>query len=199
MKLYAKSELNYTNGLLTTKDGDVVAIDNEIVDLANTLEERLQRAMYLDEQPEFCPGPDLTNFKRKSEFKDYSIETPTPLHDMEAKKTMALMDEIDNANAGEKINDDLAGMKPLLEFADSDSALACEAGNPHRFDLPIIGNPLELTVSKIQAALYVIHDYKQVVVMKGTLDDLKKLLNDLAECDGDCDNCEIVEDDDKQE
>lgn len=180
MKLYKKESLTYKDGYLITGDGDVVAIDNEIVDLANTLEERVQRASFLDDQPEFCAGPDLTQFKRMSEFEDYSVDVITPLADMEARRSVMLMDELDNANAGNKVNEDIAGLQPLLQFAAGDSVMAVENAAPHRFDLPALGNPLELTPDIIKAALYMIHDYHDVKVVVGSGEDLKKLIDELT-------------------
>ena len=157
-KMYKKSKLTFKDSFIVTKKGKIVAIDNEVVDLMNTLEERLQRAIFIDDQPEACAGPDLSKFERIHAGVNVSVKHETPTLDQKVEESMLLMQEIDDSNSVTMLNMDLEGMRPLLEFIGSDTVISVEHSTPHRFDTPRLGNPLELTIEDVIEAEMIIHD-----------------------------------------
>lgn len=150
MKMYKKSDLNLTNGLLVSKDGDIVLPDIRIVDQANRLETMAQQSAYLMAQPEAMPMPSLDGFKRVS-IKDndgVKFTATTPLMDQKAKEAMAIMDELDDMATVEQANNMLHEFAALLEFVGNDFVVDC--GNElYCFDTPVIGSVLDLTKDDI--------------------------------------------------
>lgn len=149
MKVYPKNELMYKNGLLVTANGDVVCLDNEVVDMANELETRIQKASYLNAQPEATKAPSLDGFKRKTETVVSAFVNYTPLMDQKVKDTLALMEELDNAVVIDKLNEQVKNLTPLVYFVKEDDVLSVEHVAPHRFDVPTMGNPLTWDEDKL--------------------------------------------------
>lgn len=159
MKMINKSELEYKNGFIVNGD-EIIAVDPYIVRQANALEEMVQKRRWLNDQPQACSGPNLSSFERESELDVLPHwEAETPLMDKKIEDSLKLMEELDEMNmvnlVNEKIFDDL---KQLVEFANNeyviDRSVLCA---PEQFDLPTLGNPLELTadqVSKYVAEAY---------------------------------------------
>ena len=165
MKMYNKCDLEYTNGYLVF-DGEIIPIDNEIVDLANKFERDSQLA-------EFKKKQDAVNESAKkfviqdSEFKFESERTvpqavpSTPLLDKKAEEAIKLMDELDDIAAAKAVNEYFSCMTPLLYFINDDVVVSCEGQvKQHRFDLPTLGNPLLwdydfvcMTVNRLSAYL----------------------------------------------
>ena len=145
MKAYSKNDLVYKNGLLLTSDGDVVAVDNAIVDMANELETRLQKANYIMAQPEAVAAPTLDGFTRKSEIQITPFTCETPLMDKRVEEAKKLMDEIDDVAMTNTLNDQLRNYSDLVIFIKEDMVIDAERETPHRFDVPTMGNPLEWT------------------------------------------------------
>lgn len=144
MKMYKKSELTLNNGLLVSKDGDIVMPDIRVVDQANYLETSLQKTEYLAKQPEATSMPSLDGFKRMS-IKDSKVKftATTPLMDMKQQEAMAIMDELDDMLLVERANDMLDDFKDLIDFVDNDFVIDC--GNElYYFDTPMLGSVLEL-------------------------------------------------------
>lgn len=149
MKVYSKKDLTYKNGLLVTADGDVVCLDNEVVDMANELETRIQKAAYLGSQPEATKAPSLNGFERKTETVVSAFVKDTPLMDQKVKDTLALMEELDDAMVTDKLNEQIKNLTPLVYFVKEDDVLSVEHATPHRFDVPVMGNPLEWDEDKL--------------------------------------------------
>ncbi len=151
MKMFNKAECEYKGGYIVS-NGEVVAIDNEIVDLLNKLEDDLQRAKFEDEN---C-GP-LPCYQEPDEFVRVSehgkmfpiVQAITPELDEMAEHAIKLMDEVDKMADAERINEYFAGIKPLILFVNEEFIVSGEQGNQHRFDLPTVGNPLELDKDKL--------------------------------------------------
>lgn len=146
MKMYDKYALEYINGYLVTHDGDVVNIDNEIVDLANKIETDLQRARYINDQPEQVPGDyACENFNRKSEHDiPMKFVAETPILDKKIEEAIDMMDEIDTLNHIEEFKMYIAGIDPLVKFVrDGFIVETAQEYRLHKFDLPTLGNPLE--------------------------------------------------------
>lgn len=149
MKVYSKKDLTYKNGLLVTADGDVVCLDNEVVDMANELETKIQKASYLIAQPKVTKAPSLDGFDRKTETTVISFVKETPLMDKKVADALALMEEIDDAEVTDKLNKQLKLLTPLVYFVKEDDVLSVEHATPHRFDVPVMGNPLEWDEDKL--------------------------------------------------
>lgn len=145
MKMYKKEDLSYKNGLIVAPDGEVVAIDNEVVDMANELETRIQKADYLKAQPEPVAIPTLDGFVRQTETTITSFTCDTPLMDERVEKSIDLMNEIDNKTMTDKLNNQLELLTPLVCFVKDDELLSVENNSQHRFDVPVMGNPLVWT------------------------------------------------------
>ena len=153
MKMYQKNELEYKNGYVV-KDGEIIGIDNELVDLMNEIELNYQRACYLKDQPKaVTPDLDLENFDRQSEFDQPCVVTDTPLLDKKIAETLHLMDEIDDIEAAHAANDWLQSVMPAIRFTQEDFVVSCNQDMQHRFDLPTLGNPLEWDSDTIQTVI----------------------------------------------
>ena len=153
MKMYKKKKLAYKNGYIV-KDGKVIAIDNEIVDLFNKLEEDYQR--YLHEKNVNLVAPFATHYANKpfaratEHGKVFAhVEPKTPELDAAVEKAVKIMDEIDSIALAEKCNEYMKKMQPLFRFASSKRVLDCKQAVQHQFDLPKLGNPLELDAEAI--------------------------------------------------
>lgn len=160
MKVYPKSDLHLKDGLLVTSEGDVVCIDPDIVDLANELETKLQKARFLAKQPEAQPMPSLEGFVRKSVNKIEMFTTETPLADKQAEDALAFMNELDDVKLTNDMNQMLNGMFDLVMFVREDSVLGMEAASIHRFDTPELGNPLTWNEDTLATAVAEIHGCK---------------------------------------
>lgn len=142
MKMYDKTDLEYKNGFIVSSTGDIVAVDNAVVDLANELETRVQKAMYLNSQPAPVPMRSLDGFERKSEnsLNLFSCETPTL--DKSVEEAMLLMNDIDSMSTTNMLNDQLKNYADLVYFVRDKELINCEHEAPRRFDVPTLGNPL---------------------------------------------------------
>ena len=151
MKMFDKKQCEYKGGYIVCDD-EVVAIDNEIVDLFNKLEEDIQRAKF---EAENCDP--LPCYKEPGKFERITergaimpvASAPTPTLDKMAEKTMKILDELDDVANASRVNDYFAGIVPVIEFVNDPFIVSCENGTQHRFDLPTVGNPLELDRDKL--------------------------------------------------
>ena len=161
MKMFNKSECTYKGGYIVCND-EIVGIDNEIVDLFNKLETDIQEAEFKRIECIKCPGKllaDKDSFHRKSEFgaRIPRMSVKTPLMDAKFKESMELMEEIDNVDNSEKANEYFEGIMPLIEFVNDPFIVECAQPSQHRFDLPTVGNPLEVdpeTLVKLVAGIF---------------------------------------------
>lgn len=150
MKMYNKESLEYKGGYIV-EDNKVICVDNEVVDLFNKLETDIQRAKFEKMKGKLVVDFGNNEFHRKSELGEIfpNVEVNTPCLDEMAEKAEAIMDEIDAMNAADVMNEYFAGIKPLIAFVNDEFVIDAENSTPHRFDLPTIGNPLELTKEKL--------------------------------------------------
>lgn len=150
MKMFNKADCEYKGGYIVCGD-KVVAVDNEVVDLFNKLEEDIQRANHnrgiFGGMPAVEPAP----FHRQTERGNVypHIEAETPELDKAADVAIKIMDELDAVADAEKCNEYFTGIHPLILFVNDDFIVAGEQATQHRFDLPTIGNPLELDKDKL--------------------------------------------------
>lgn len=144
MKMFNKSECEYKGGYIVC-DGKVVCVDNEIVDLFNKLDIDVQRAEY---EAKRCPGfaAPVEEFTPKSEHGAIypKIEANTPELDKMTEQAMKIMDEVDAMADAAKANEYFESIYPLILFVNDEFIVSGEQATQHRFDLPTIGNPLEL-------------------------------------------------------
>lgn len=158
MKIYKKSECRYENGYIV--NGDDVVVPQGIMLLIDKLEDDVQRARFLREN-EAEPVREVPEFKRKSEHGVMMPETTpaTPVLDLKIKTAERLLDELDCIELAERVNGYVHKMRPLFEFVQSESFVGEEhpLGNM-RFDLPTVGNPLELTTDKLTGLIYDMFD-----------------------------------------
>ena len=79
-------------------------------------------------------------------------EVDTPILDQKVEAAKQLIEELDAVATCEGVNDYLKDLAELIDFAASETIVEgapSMLGGVRRFDLPVIGNPLELTVDKI--------------------------------------------------
>lgn len=157
MKMYAKEDLKVKDGLLVSSDGDVVAINPDVVDLANELETNLQKARFLAAQPQGGPAPTLDGFKRKSDKSIEMFTCETPIADKKAEEALAFMDELDDVQLTQDMNDMLLGMTELVMFVQEPEVLSMDHAVVRRFDTPELGNPLTWTKDTLASAVAEIH------------------------------------------
>lgn len=151
MKMINKKDCEYKGGYIVC-NGEVVCVDNEVVDLFNKLEEDVQRAQFeANKQPAIAVSDE--KFARKTEHGKIMpiVKASTPELDNVVDKTMKIMDELDACASAELANDYFAGIKSLILFVNDEFVLSGEQATQHRFDLPTIGNPLELTKDDLSA------------------------------------------------
>lgn len=154
MKIYNKDNLHYKNGMFVTDSGDIIGIDSEIVDLANELETKYQRAVWLETQPAPCLGPNFSEFERLSEFDmDDEFKVETPIMDKRTEESIKYMEELDMKILNDSMNEQLRGMKPLVMFVEDDSVISFDVDKIHRFDCYMLGNPLDWTKDTIISAI----------------------------------------------
>lgn len=145
MKMINKADCEYKGGYIVC-NGEIVCIDNEIVDLFNKLEEDVQRATFeANKQPVVAVFNE--EFARKTEHGKIMpfVKASTPELDNVVDKTMKIMDELDACASAELANEYFAGIKPLIMFVNDEFIVSGEQATQHRFDLPTIGNPLNIS------------------------------------------------------
>ena len=144
MKMFDKSECEYKGGYIVC-DGKVVCVDNEVVDLFNKLDVDMQRAQY---EATYCPGfaAPAEEFAPKSEHGAIypTIKADTPELDKQAEQAIKIMNEVDAMADAAKANEYFASIRPLIMFVNDEFIVSGEQATQHRFDLPTVGNPLEL-------------------------------------------------------
>lgn len=146
MKMFNKSECEYKGGYIVC-DGKVVCIPNEVVDLFNKLEEDVQRKQHEASVFGGMPAVEGMPFVRKTERGEVFplVQADTPELDALAEKTMKIMDEVDAMADAAKANEYFESIHPLIMFVNDEFIVSGEQATQHRFDLPTIGNPLEVT------------------------------------------------------
>lgn len=143
MKMYKKTKCEFIENRIMHKN-NAIGIPFEIAFMLDELEDKLQRARYIMAQPQAVKAPSEEGFVREHVSNIPCLKMPdTPVHDAKILESMALMDEIDSVNVANEVNETMVNMKPLVDWAES-KWVADYDGNT-KFDLKLIGNPLELT------------------------------------------------------
>jgi hypothetical protein len=158
MKFMKKEKLVYKNGYLMNEKGKIVMPDYDVVYQFNNLEEEFQRALYLKAQPKAVAAPSMEGWEKVSE-RDVDVEdmffAETPTLDKKIKESIALMDDIDAANKVDKLQAIAAEYPKVIEFINSKEIIVYD-DREYRFDLAMLGNPLEFTVEKFRRVVSVI-------------------------------------------
>ena len=144
MKMYKKNKLEYKNGYLV-KGEKVIGVDNYIVAMFNDLDTDLQKAEFKRQHP-VKPVEKQPEFSRMTEHGKVFVQVgaDTPVLDEMVEKTMALLDEVDDLDVAKKITEYMASIQPLIQWVEDDHVVTAEQQVQHRFDLPMVGNPLKL-------------------------------------------------------
>ena len=154
MKAYKKKKLAYENGYLM-KDGKVVVVDPQVVRMLNKLDVDVQKARHETVRKFKCSAVSeimSEDFERETERYTMEFEVDTPSLDEMTKNTMKLMEEIDACNNASKGNDYLKMIDPVVQFVANKKVLDWNGlAAPEQFDLPIIGNPLELDADTLMS------------------------------------------------
>ena len=151
MKIYKKEICTYVDGYIVCGD-EVVGVPTSIIRQLNKLETDMQKAEYRRANKVELKTPEP--FVRKHEGKSHIVVTPdTPALDEAIDKAMALMDDIDTVEAASAVNDYLADIESVIEWIQSPNIVSSAAELIEKFDLPTLGNPLELGEKDIVEAV----------------------------------------------
>lgn len=159
-KMISKEGLAYQDGYIVDSDGNIIAIDPEVVDLANALETISQKSHWCDHSEPTV----VKEFKKVSEHevKINYFKCDTPLMDARAAETVAYLDELDRVNNTDSMNEALDQFAELIAFVHAEKFLVDDANKVERFDLATLGNPLEWTEDTIANVIAFAHGAKIV-------------------------------------
>lgn len=141
-KMYVKSDLKFVDGYLIDGDDNVVALPEKVSKQINDLETRIQKLIYLDDQPEAQPERSLDGFKRKTTRKIPVIKVDTPTIDEKVAEGKKILDEIRDLDKAGKINEVLADFADAFEWFRSKRFV--EGSEVVRIDTPEIGDILKV-------------------------------------------------------
>lgn len=155
IKLVAKSDLKFENGYIFDKDNNIVSICNvpNLIAELNLIEEVNQRIQWAKNNPGIKDEDNSFKFQSAFPKKNYHLNMPdTPLHDAKVEESLKFIEETDAINNVEEVNNWMDIHANLLNWIDAENTFIAPitVGIPERFDLLTLGNPLELTVDKIQ-------------------------------------------------
>lgn len=146
-KMYLKSDLKFVDGYLINGDGDVVALPEKVAEQINDLETRIQKLIYLDDQPEARPERSLDGFKRKTTRQVPVVKVDTPTLDEKVAEGKKLLAEIRDLGKAEKINEIFLDYTEAFEWLRSDHFV--EGSKIVRVDTPEIGDILDADVDEL--------------------------------------------------
>ena len=146
-KMYLKSDLKFVDGYLINDDGDVVALPEKVAEQINDLETRIQKLIYLDDQPEAQPERSLDGFKRKTTRGVPVVKVDTPTLDEKVAEGKKLLAEIRDLGKAEKINEIFLDYTEAFEWLRSDHFV--EGSKIVRIDTPEIGDILDADVDEL--------------------------------------------------
>ena len=157
IKMYKKKNCKYKNGYITHK-GKVVSVDNKVVDLFNKLEEDMQRAMFERQNEQHCYCAPVQELRRKTERGNIvpTFNVDTPELDEAIDKSMLIMNELDTVSKAKEMEAYLRKMIPLIEFMEDKEIVSTDQAVQHRFDLPTIGNPLNMNKETLSSCVSIV-------------------------------------------
>ncbi len=148
-KLVSKSDLSFKHGYIIDKDGTVMNLSFRVWEQLIDLELMVQRAGFAkvhgisDDDNEQVTMDDFVPVHRYKVTFDTIVKTP--MLDKKMDEAMQLMEEIENSQKATQLTKAINSMPELLEFVSSEYVLVTSECAPQRYDLAIIGNPLDLT------------------------------------------------------
>jgi len=151
-KMYKKEECEFIGGRILHGD-EIVAMDKTVFDMLHAMELAAQEADYILSQPKATEAPSLKGFKQESCYDKPSVIPETPLMDKEVERAMAIMAEADRASTDNRLNALLISYEPMFMWVNDEYVVDEPGGTLERFDLPRLGNPLELTEARLVSAL----------------------------------------------
>lgn len=140
-KMYVKSDLKFVDGYLIDGDDNVVALPEKVSKQINDLETRIQKLIYLDDQPEAQPERSLDGFKRKTTRKAPVVKVDTPTIDEKVAEGKKILEEIRYLDKAGKINEVLSDFVDAFEWFRSERFV--EGSEVVRIDTPEIGDILK--------------------------------------------------------
>lgn len=146
-KMYLKSDLKFVDGYLINDDGDVIALPEKVAEQINDLETRIQKLIYLDDQPKAQPERSLDGFKRKTTRGVPVVKVDTPTLDEKVAEGKKLLAEIRDLGKAEKINEIFLDYTEAFEWLRSDHFV--EGSKIVRIDTPEIGDILDADVDEL--------------------------------------------------
>ena len=151
MKRILKSNLQFDDGYIL--DGDeIIALPAGVRCQLLALEELVEHSAHEYETKNKTEDESAQPFKLSTIDVEARIKVNTPLLDKKEAEGKALIQEVKLQSLEKKINQELADMQLLLNWADSKYIVVGDGGlsfGDMRMSLPMIGNPLELTVASI--------------------------------------------------
>lgn len=152
MKAYKKSKLEYKNGYIM-KDDKVITVNRAVVSQLNELDRKVQEARHRKVQESNAKTVSMImddKFEPATEHAKIGYDVSTPELDAAIDKAIDIMDEIDASNRAEMAERYLRGIEETIEFVDSNRVLdKSKVMDAKRFDLPVVGNPLELDLERL--------------------------------------------------
>ena len=151
MKLFKKEDCKYIDGYIVCGD-EVVGVSLPVVRQLNKLETDLQRALHAEKHK--VEPVEVTPFVRQHEGDSRIVITPvTKSLDEAIDKAKDIMDDLDLLEAASAMNDYLADIESAVAWVQSENIVSMQSGMVERFDLPMLGNPLELDEGSIVEAV----------------------------------------------
>lgn len=151
-KFYSKSDLTFKSGYVVSATGDVVALPKGVANQLNSIEEMVQKAAWLEAQPEETKAPDPSEFVRKSAFDSApTITVDTPTLDAKIEESMRLDADIKRQLCADKLNEIIGTYKEAFAFCSEEDFV--EGTDVVRLDLPTLGDPLKLTANDLAAVI----------------------------------------------
>lgn len=148
-KLIKKDKCKFIDGYIVKKNRQV-GIPYAVWASLNKLETILQQYYYLRNKPQYCEGPSLKGFKRKSNLdaKIPYVDMPdTPTIDARVDEAIKFMAEADAMQSTAQINEALEDYHQLIKWLDDSKFFEGNCFCP--IDTYMLGNPLELTAEAV--------------------------------------------------
>lgn len=160
-KIYKKEELQYINGYIVKGD-EIVAIDDSIVALLNKLDEDVQRKRFDDAKKGLIDlsAFDAVEFERESERPQIkpTIHVDTPVLDQKVEEGKAFAKELDLLERAGKVEKYFDHLATATKFVIEDCVVESSFSHNWQFDLPVLGNPLELTRDELAEFVFELFD-----------------------------------------
>lgn len=155
MKLYKKSELEFKDNKIIRKTDDgieQIGVPAKVYILLNAMEERAQMAEYILSQDKPAPIPSCKGFEREHvKGGAGKLIACTPNLDAKVMEAQELIEELKASKEAEDVTKQLEALDPLIKWLNDEYIVDDDIYDS--FDLPRLGNPLELTAEDIVEVL----------------------------------------------